>query len=252
MATNNVFPPNVSYQPQQPASFTSSYPHSAPATSIPVGMQSSAEARRASDESELTHRRSQHSLPSLQEVFLNVTTDSRDSPRALHPAHSFAAPRPPEPLSSFPASTRPTLSTRAAAPPPLSTLGLQPATHSYMGRDKETELRQAGDAVSQQLSGPYPNFPRQQVHQPQYPATVYHESGQRPAGQLPLPSLPRQLSPRQPSSATLSPLETGRAPVHHNEEIARNKYDGVLGPGFEASPYLDALNKVRKVRIIAN
>ncbi|OIW28926.1 hypothetical protein CONLIGDRAFT_562869, partial [Coniochaeta ligniaria NRRL 30616] len=231
--------PNGPYQSQQPASFSSSYPHSAPATGMPIGMPSPIEARRTSDESESTHRRSQHSLPSLQEVFLNPSSETRDSPRSLHPSHS-SYPRPGEPLSSFPTSIRPTLSARTTAPPPLPIYGAhQPATQAYMGRDRDTDFRQAAE---------------QHMPSSQHPPALWPPSGQRPAGQLPLPSLPRQpASPRQPNSAAPSPLETGRPPIHPDEDSARNKYEGTLGRPFDAYPYLDALNKIAlSSRIIFN
>ncbi|KAH8905641.1 hypothetical protein BR93DRAFT_970420 [Coniochaeta sp. PMI_546] len=255
MATASAAPGTVSYQSQKTASFSSSYPHSAPATSIPAGMSSSIEARRTSDEAESTHRRSQHSLPSLQEVFLNASSESRDSPRALHPPHSFP-PRPPEPLSSFSTSARPTLSTRTTAPPPLPIFGVHPpANQAFIGRDQETDQRQAAEVAPQQLSGGYStNFSQQHMATSQHPAALYPQAGQRPPGQLPLPSLGRQPpSPRQPNPAGLSPLDSGRPPIHPDEDIARNKYEGALGRPFDAYPYLDALNKIAlSSRIIFN
>jgi hypothetical protein len=58
------------HQHQHHNSFSSGYPHSAPATSIP-GMISLVEPRRVSDDSEPahTHRQSLPSLPSISEVF---------------------------------------------------------------------------------------------------------------------------------------------------------------------------------------
>lgn len=246
MATASAVPASAPYRPNPPASsYASSYASGA--------VQSSTESRRTSDESEHTHRRSQQSdmsLPPIHEALSAPAEGSRDPLRSLPPPHSFPSRAPPpEPLSSFPASSRSTLSTRANVPPPLPIFDMHQHQHqapsqSYIGRDRDAEFRQAAEPPPPQLSGGYSHYPPQHNPPSQHPPPHYPQSGPRPPGQLPLPSLP-PASPRQPGSAMISPSETGRPPYHPDEESARKRNnEGTLGRPFEGYPYLDALNKV--------
>lgn len=251
MATASAVPAHAPYRPHPlpTSSYSSSYPSG--------GAQPSVEARRTSDESESTHRRSQQSdmsLPSLHEALssstpLSASSESRDPLRSLPPPHSFPSRAPPpEPLSSFPASSRSALSSRTNVPPPLPIFDRhQGPAQNYMGRDRDADFRQAAEPAPAQLSAGYSHYPPQHIPPSQHAAPLYSQPGQRPPGQLPLPSLPPS-SPRQPSSAVRSPLENGRPPYHFDEESARNKHEGTLGRPFDAYPYLDALNKVSTLR----
>ncbi|KAB5577595.1 hypothetical protein GE09DRAFT_524879 [Coniochaeta sp. 2T2.1] len=194
-------------------------------------MTSSDAARRTSDESESSQRRSQTSLPSIQELTesLNATaqpptTSSQQRP----PPYSAAPPRPfadgppdarpyprPEPVPTFgnSAPPPPPPSTRAAIPPPSHAAygGPHPPTPTYMGREKEVDLRQSVEMAPRHISENYPRYSQPHISAGQASTATY------PPGQLPLPPIS---SPRQSNPALVSFSETSRPPIHRDEDYA--------------------------------
>ncbi|KAM7208698.1 hypothetical protein V8F20_000861 [Naviculisporaceae sp. PSN 640] len=278
MATATLISPSGPYHPHHhhhthshsPA--FSSYPHSAPATSIP-GMISPAETRRTSDDSESSHRQS---LPSISEVisgtkqpafppqptvsmppapslpspfgpstsrsFGDAASDKNPSPRTLHPSSTF--PRP-DTLPAFSGPPRPALSSRPA-PPPLNTFpGHHASPSSIKLEQMEADQRHAEPS---QLSAGY-----QHSHGQPSPAGLYSQTGRLPPGQLPLSGYP--LSPRNNGPTLPSPFDSQRPPVYgeDGDGYRGHEYKSTVDRAFEAFNYGEALHSISNTaRTIVN
>ncbi|KAK4241308.1 hypothetical protein C8A03DRAFT_41252 [Achaetomium macrosporum] len=257
---------------QHHSSFSSGYPHSAPATSIP-GMISPVEPRRPSDDSEPghAHRQSLPSLPSISEVlsdrkplaygppppsapmppsqnlpspfrspaaprpFVDVASPDKDpSPRTLLPTSS-TFPRA-EPLPVFSDPARPGLASRPV-PPPLNTYPGQHQSPPVKLEQLEAEQRHA---EAQSLSA----GPRPQPAQP-LPG-LYAETGRLPPGQLPLSAYP--ISPRHSVPALPSPYDSQRPPAYGEDpdysHPRPSEYKADFDKHFQTYGYQDALQVV--------
>ncbi len=264
------------HQHQHHNSFSSGYPHSAPATRIP-GMISPVEPRRLSDDCEPTHahRQSLRSLPSISEVFSEKkvlgyapppasapippprglpspftsvppprpfadvgSPDKNPSPRTLHPSSS-AFPRP-DTLPAFADSGLPALASRPV-PPPLNTFPRHHSSPPVKPEQLEAEQRHA---EAQSLSaGHRPQPPKP----PQPLPSLYGETGRLPPGQLPLSSYP--ISPRQSAGPGLpSPFESPGPPGYGEEgdysSHRPSDYKAGFDKHFQTNGYQDALQAV--------
>ncbi|KAK4156292.1 hypothetical protein C8A00DRAFT_30889 [Chaetomidium leptoderma] len=264
--------PNTPYHHQHHSSFSSGYPHSAPATGMP-GMISPVEPRRPSDDSEHghAHRQSLPSLPSISEVFSERrslgyapppsgapmplgpglpspfasappprpfadagSSDKNPSPRTLHPITStFARP---ETLPAFSDPTRPVLASRPV-PPPLNTFpGHQPSPPVKLEHFEAEQRHAEGQSLS---AGHRP--------QPPPPLTgLYSETGRLPPGQLPLSAYP--ISPRHSGPPLPSPYDS-RGPPAYGEEgdyppQRPSDYKANFDKHFQTNGYQDALQAI--------
>ena len=261
--------PSGPYHHQHHNSFTSGYPHSAPATTSIPGMISPVEPRRPSDESE-SARSHRQSLPSISEVISGAKqvsyapqssmsmppsqglpspfsssapsrsfgdiggSDKNLSPRTLHPTSS-AYPRP-EALPAFSDPARPALASRPV-PPPLNTFPGQHSSPPVKLEHYEAEQRHAG---AQSLSAGHRQQPGQSL------PSLYTETGRLPAGQLPLSAYP--VSPRNTGPGLPSPYEPQRPPAYGEEgdysHHRSSEYKAAFDKHFETWGYQDALQEV--------
>lgn len=263
------------HQHQHHNSYSSGYPHSAPATSIP-GMVSPVEPRRPSDESETghSHRQSLPSLPSILEVFSEKkplgyappppsaplpppqslpspftsappprpfadlgSPDKNPSPRTLHPPSSSTYSRP-DPLPAFSDPALPALASRPV-PPPLNTFPGHHASPPVKLEQVEAEQRHA---EAQSLSAGHRPPP------PPHPLpSLYSEPGRLPPGQLPLSGYP--ISPRHSAGAGLPSPYEARGPPGYGEEAdysphRTSDYKAAFDKHFQVNGYQDALQAV--------
>lgn len=265
-------------QQQQASSFSSGYPHSAPATSIP-GMISPVEPQRPSDDSESghAHRQSLPSLPSISEVLsdrkplaygnrsnqnlpltltpfriANPGSILQQSPTAPRPCTDIASPstdtspRSLMPSSSafpraeqLPAFSDPARPTLASRPVP-SPLNTYPGQHPSPPVKLEQLEAEQRHAEAQALSA----GPRPQPAQP-LPG-MYAQTGRLPAGQLPLSGYP--ISPGRSGHALPSPYDSQRPPAYGEEaEYSHHRpseYKADFDKHFQTYGYQDALQVV--------
>lgn len=252
-------------------SFSSGYPHSAPAASI-SGMISPVEPRRSSDDAEPPHphRQSLPSLPSISEVFSDrkalsyaqppsstsmpaqslpspfsssvpsrpfgdvASPDKNPSPRTLQPTSTF--PRT-ESLPAFSDPSRPVLVSRPV-PPPLNTFPGQHPSPPVKMEHLEAEQRHA---EAQSLSAGHRAPP------PQALPGLYSEPSRLPPGQLPLSAYP--ISPRHSGHPLSSPYEAPRPSTYSDEgEFSHHHrpsdYKADFDKHFQTHGYQDALQIV--------
>jgi hypothetical protein len=257
MATAALISPSTPYHGHPPP-FSSGYHHPSQGVTI-AGMISPVEPRRASDDSETSHRQS---LPSISDVLSGAKPsvyppssaptsmsgssfpspyasappprssypeEKRSSPRSIHSSSSYPSGREPLPAFSEPARPPPF----AARPPPLSNFSGPHPSPPIKGELEEKA------SETHQLNGAYTH-----PHVPPQPHP--YPPGQLPPGQHPLPAYP--VSPRHPGPPgppLPSPFEAGRPPLHGEEgEYPRPRYDATLNRAFEAWGYQESLTKV--------
>ncbi|KAK3360144.1 hypothetical protein B0T25DRAFT_121980 [Lasiosphaeria hispida] len=268
MATAALVSPGGSYHSHH-SSFSSGYPHSAPATSIPGMILPVDSHRRTSDDLDQPHRQS---LPSISEVisgtksasyapplsqgpipqnqglpspfsttapprpFGDVGSDKNPSPRTLQPPSSY--PRA-DTLPAFSDPARPALPSRPAPPPPLNTFpGRHPSPpvklEQHEAEQRHAEAQQQYSAGHQHQQGPPPS-------------NLYSPTPRPPPGQLPLPQYP--VSPRHNGPALPSPFEA-RPPIYGDERDhghREGEYRSTLDKAFESWGYSDSLNTMTQI-----
>ena len=271
MATALISPSPSYHHHQHHNSFSSGYPHSAPATTSIPGMISPVEPRRSSDGSEPTHSH-RESLPSISEVIsgakpvsyaqpssapmpptqslpspFSASTPSRPfgdiggpdknpSPRTLHPAPTTYSRS--EALPAFSDPARPALVSRPV-PPPLNTFPGQHPSPPVKFEQVEVEQRHPD---AQSLSAGHRPQPGQPL------PGLYSETGRLPPGQLPLSAYP--VSPRNSGPGLPSPYEQQRPATYHGEEgnysqHRPSEYKAAFDKHFETWGYQEALQTVR-------
>lgn len=256
MATAALVSPGNPYHSHHHSAYTSGYPHSAPAATMP-GMISPVDQRRTSDDTDSGHRQS---LPSISEVisgtstgayppvtgpmsqslpspfassassrpFADVGSDNNTSPRTLHPASSGYSR--PDTLPAFSDPARPALSSRPA-PPPLNT---------FPGRHPTPPVKLEGHEVGQ---GHVEGQPYSAGHQHSAGSSgLYTPTARPPPGQLPLPSYP--VSPRH--NALPSPFESQRPPIFADER-EELQYRSTLDKHFETWGYAEFVNTISQI-----